>query len=258
MRRARAWLGALLLFAVVAAIGALPGLRIYWRWRETNPIRSGLAVAERAGCISCHGPHGTKGLPDPKSGEDVPTWDGGMPMMYVSGVEDVREYILDGVSKRRAASPTATAAREKEGIRMPAYRGFLSPSEVEEVIAYFMAASRSERIEDASAARGRDLVVKFRCESCHGVGGSGGLPNPGSLKGYIPGWLGPDFAELAADETELRSWVMDGGIERLGRDPLARFFLARQRLQMPSYRKAVSPEDTDAIVAYIRSLRKKQ
>ena len=128
----------------------------------------------------------------------------------------------------------------------------------EEVIAYFMAASRSERIQDAAAARGRELVVKFRCESCHGVGGSGGLPNPGSLKGYVPGWLGPDFGELVADETELRSWVMDGGVERLGRDPLARFFLARQRLQMPSYRSALSPEDTDALVAYIRWLRKKR
>lgn len=255
MRRARLALWTFLILAG-AAIGALPALRVYWRLRSSNPIRRGLAVAEDAGCHSCHGPNGTKGLPDPKSAVDVPTWDGGMPMMYVSGVQDVREYILDGVSRRRAASPSATEARAKQGIRMPPYRDVLSPAEVEEVIAYFMAASRSDPIADPLVARGRQLVARFRCESCHNPAGSGGLPNPGSLTGYVPGWVGPDFAELVADDAELRSWILDGGIERLGRNALARFFLGRQRIQMPSYRAALSPEDTEALVAYIRWLRK--
>src|SRR6266436_2561174 len=135
MRRSRLGLWALLILAG-AAIGTLPALRVYWEWRASNPVRRGLAVAESAGCHSCHGPHGTKGLPDPRSREDVPTWDGGMPMMYVSGIQEVREYILDGISRKRASSSTAAAARARQGIRMPAYRDILSPSEIEDVIAY--------------------------------------------------------------------------------------------------------------------------
>src|SRR6266850_7649726 len=106
---ARSWLrlgGPLVLLAAVA-LGALPALRAYWRVRESNPVQRGAAIAARSGCLSCHGPHGTRGLPDPTSGEQVPAWDGGVPMMYVRDAQEVREYILDGVSKRRAAIPKA-------------------------------------------------------------------------------------------------------------------------------------------------------
>ncbi len=243
---------------VAAAAGALPALRAWWRWRESNPIGRGAALAARVGCLSCHGPHGTRGLPDPKSGEGVPTWDGGMPMMYVNGVEEVREYILDGVSKRRAESPGATEKRANAAIRMPAYRTVLTARQVDDLIAYFLAASRMQPIVDPVVARGRELVVKFRCESCHGIGGSGGVANPGSFKGYIPGWLGDDFKDLVRDDSELRQWILDGGVERLAKDHLAVFFLTRQRLQMPAYRPALSADDAGAIAAYLGRLRKER
>ena len=31
-----------------------------------------------------------------------------------------------------------------------------------------------------------DLLFKQDCESCHGIDGKGGVPNPGSLEGYVP------------------------------------------------------------------------
>src|SRR5437899_791643 len=86
------------------------------------------------------------------------------------------------------------------------------------------------RESDPVVARGRERMVKFRCESCHGIGGSGGVANPGSFKGYVPGWLGDDFKDLARDDSELRQWILDGGVERLAKDHLAVFFLTRQRL----------------------------
>lgn len=257
MRRVSIGVWAIVILAAAAA-GTLPALRAYWWWRESNSIRRGAVLAARVGCLSCHGPHGTKGLPDPKGGDEVPTWDGGMPMMYVNGVQEVREYIRDGVSKRRAANPGATEKRVRAAIRMPAYRSVLTSGQVDDLVAYFLAASRMQSIADPAVAHGRELVVKYRCESCHGVGGSGGVTNPGSLKGYVPGWLGSDFEELVEDDAELRQWILDGGIERLAKDHLAIFFLTRQRLQMPAYRAAFSETDTEAIVSYIKWLRKER
>jgi mono/diheme cytochrome c family protein len=245
-----------LLILALAGAATLSALRLYWARRESNPVSRGAAIASRVGCLSCHGPHGTQGLPDPALGEEVPTWDGGMPMMYVHSAEEVREYVLDGVSKARARSESAVEKRARAAIRMPGFRDVLSSREVDDVVAYFLAASRSAAIDDSRAARGRDLAAKFRCEACHGVGGSGGVRNPGSLKGYVPGWLGPDFGELVRDDDELRRWILDGGIERLARNPLARHFLTSQRLQMPAYKAALPPEDVDALVAYVRLLRK--
>ncbi len=239
---------------LLAAAGP-SALRRYWWWRESNPIRRGSEIAARVGCLSCHGPEGTRGLRDPATGRAVPTWDGGVPMMYVDGPDEVREFILEGVSKRRAASASASAERARSAIVMPAYRDLLDDEEVEEVVAYFMAAARMATIEGESASRGRDLVEEHGCEACHGLGGAGGVRNPGSLKGYVPGWLGTDFEDLVRSEDELREWILGGGITRLSDDRLARFFLRRQRLRMPPYRESLSDENLEDMIAYISWLR---
>lgn len=257
MRRVGAWLGTIVLVAVAAWLGAPAAFRTYWQRQESSPVLRGASIAARSGCFSCHGPEGTRGLPDPGSGQAVPTWDGGVPMMYVSGDDEAREYILDGVSRRRAKSVSATAEREKAAIRMPPYRDVLRREEVEDLVRYFMAASQMAPVDDPQAARGRDLVRQHRCEACHGVAGSGGVLNPGSLKGYVPGWLGDDYTELVRDDRELRQWILEGGIERFAQARLARFFLTRQRLQMPAYKGALAPGDVDAIGAYILWLRSK-
>ena len=241
--------------ALLLAIAGPSALRQYWWWRESNPIRRGSEIAASVGCLSCHGPEGTRGLRDPATGRNVPTWDGGVPMMYVDGPDEVRQYVLEGVSERRAASASASAERAASAIVMPAYRDVLDQEEVEDVVAYFMAAARMATIEDGPASRGRDLVVEHGCEACHGLGGAGGVRNPGSLKGYIPGWLGADFEDLVSSEDELREWILEGGIGRLRDDRLARFFLRRQRLQMPPYRASLSEENLEDMIAYIAWLR---
>lgn len=258
MRRPPAWLVALVIAALAAGLGALPTLRLYWWWRESNPVRRGADLAARVGCLSCHGPHGTQGLPDPNTSEEVPPWDGGVPMMYVNGEEEVREYILDGVSKRRAASPRATTERLRAAIRMPAYRDVLAARDVEDLVVYFMAASGMRTVADPTASLGRDLVRRHRCEACHGIGGSGGVRNPGSLKGYVPGWLRADYADLVRNDEELKEWILDGGIRRFAADRFARHFVTRQRLQMPAYKQTLSAGDAGAIGAYIRWLREER
>src|SRR5256712_9774528 len=116
MSRAFAWLGTIVLIGIAAWLGAPAAIRAYWWRQESNPIRRGAEIAARSGCFSCHGPEGARGLPDPGSGEAVPQWDGGVPMMYVNGEDEVREYIQDGGSKRRAQRQSAAAQRQKAGL----------------------------------------------------------------------------------------------------------------------------------------------
>ena len=84
--------------------------------------------------------------------------------------------------------------------------------------------------------------------------GIGGMPNPGSLKGYIPGFGGEDFDELVRNDDELRGWIAEGGIPRLRNDPLASYFIERQRIQMPAFKDRLKPDEIDALVAYVRWL----
>ena len=55
MRRVSIGIWAIVILAAATA-GALPALRAYWWWRESNSIGRGAVLAARVGCVSCHGP----------------------------------------------------------------------------------------------------------------------------------------------------------------------------------------------------------
>lgn len=220
-----------------------------------SDVDQGRTLAARLGCFNCHGPGGRGGVPNPGSkGGEVPAFREGTVMMYAHGDQELREYILDGAPAKKRARPAYQAELEAQAIRMPAYRGFVSGREVDLLVAYLRAASDLLAPTEEPAAHGAELAARNGCFACHGEMGGGGLPNPGSLKGYIPGFGGADFDELVRDDQELRGWIADGGIPRLRDDPAARFFIDRQRLQMPAFAGHLKPEEIDAVMAYLRWL----
>lgn len=256
-RRRLLYAALLVLLAGGGALAAFPVARAYWRWRETNPLTRGRALAARSGCFGCHGPDGTAGIDNPGArGGKVPAWDGGTAMMYVESVAEVREYIADGLPARKRADAKYVEQLGKAKVPMPAYRDVLSERELDDVTAYVAAqAGLGGPPEGSRAAEGREEAREHGCFSCHGVDGAGGVPNPGSLKGYIPGWRGPDFDDLVRSDEELRGWILDGGIPRLTENRLARRYLERMKAPMPAYRGAIEDEDVEAIAAYIKWLR---
>jgi mono/diheme cytochrome c family protein len=235
---------------------AYPAVRDLIMPPRTNAAQRGRTLAATVGCFNCHGPGGHGGTPNPgsKTGQ-VPSFHEGTIMMYARNDQDLREYILDGAPAAKRARPDYRAEIDAQAIHMPAFKGFVSSAQVEDLIAYLRATSDLLAPPDGSvAARGADIVAADGCFNCHGNMGIGGMPNPGSLKGYIPGFGGADFDELVRTDDELRGWIADGGIPRLRQDALASYFLARQRIQMPAYKERLQPGDVDALVAYVRWL----
>lgn len=230
-------------------------VRAYWARRSSNPVRRGIHLARELGCFSCHGELGRGGLPDPTAtAGEVPGWSGGTWMMYVDNDLQIRQTILDGISETRRASASATAERAKQTIVMPAYRTVLDGTDLDDLVAAFHVLSRmSLPAAGTPERRGLELAERWGCFSCHGPAGSGGLPNPGSFTGFVPGWYGADFADLVRDRGEFEAWVREGAIPRLATSRVASHFLARQRLRMPAYR-ALAPSDLDALWAYTRWL----
>ncbi len=170
----------------------------------------------------------------------------------------VRQYIRDGIAERLARKEGYRAEVARALIPMPAYRDVLSEAEIEAVVEYVIAVAGllgPDETAHADAARGRRIARDRGCFACHGPDGAGGVPNPGSFKGYIPGWRGPDFDDLVRDDDELRRWILEGGVPRLTEDPRAQRFIERQRAQMPPYRRVLEPGELEALVAYIRWLR---
>jgi mono/diheme cytochrome c family protein len=173
--------------------------------------------------------------------------------MFAKEDDDVRAYILDGAPASKRDNASYQKAMEAQAIRMPAYRDVVDADQLDDLVAYLRGASELLYPPEGSTAEsGGELAHDLGCFACHGAMGSGGMANPGSLKGYIPGFYGPDFGELVRDDTELRAWIADGAIPRLSDDPLASFFLQRQRIEMPAYKQYLSAEQIDALVAYVR------
>ena len=217
----------------------------------------GRRIAERWGCFTCHGPGGLRGVPNHgRADKTVPGFEGDV-MMYAKSDDDVREWIRDGVPKRRAESQTWQGQRARGALRMPAFGRVLSADQIDDLVAYVNASAGNPAPEDDSlAAAGLERADALGCTGCHGAGGRLAARNPGSLKGYVPSWDGRDYPELVRDRAEFAAWVQDGVSPRFRTNPVAMFLLRRAALHMPAYRGHVDQHDVDALRAYVEWLRR--
>jgi len=239
------------LAAVLLALAALGGL-VWWRSHDIGPGQRGARLAAERGCVGCHGPAGRLADPDGTRGIGaVPSFEHDDVTGYAKSEGEIREWILDGKPRRLREAANGEA---EPLLRMPAWRGRLSPAEVDQLVAYVKAVSDFDPVPDA-VAEGRDAAARFGCFACHGPQGRFDTPNPGSLKGYVPSWSGADFPELARDDGEIREWIRDGSPKRLRDNPVAAFFIRRQAIRMPAYGDRVSEDEVRRITAYIAWLR---
>jgi len=238
---------------VVAGIAGLVAAAWLFRPNLTSAER-GRRLAEANGCFACHGPEGSKGVANAgRTDGDVPSY--GSLMMYASNPEEVREWIANGVTKAKLKSETWKKERNQGTLRMPAFGHRLTSREIDDLVAFVMAAAGEPTPQDSVAAAGRDRAEALGCMGCHGSGGRYARRNPGSLKGYVPPWDGADFTELVQNEAEFREWVERGSSRRFEENPIANFFLDRGTLHMPAFRGKLEPGDLEALWAYIQWLR---
>ena len=248
-------LPAVLLLLAAAGLWSMVAWRT-WRTRGISPVQRGFVVAVNSGCFGCHGVGGLTGFDDPggKLGS-VPAFSREALLSYAKSEQEIREWILDGAPARLRAEAAGDKG-EPALLRMPAWRGVLTERQVEDLVAYVKAVSDYELPDDPAAELGRQTAVRLACFGCHGPQGRGSMPNPRSFKGYVPAWDGDDFGDVARGEAEIREWILEGSPRRLREHPVARFFMGRQAVQMPAYGRHLTEAEIDALVSYIRWLRR--
>jgi mono/diheme cytochrome c family protein len=221
---------------------------------KLTAVERGRRLAEKTGCFGCHGPEGIEGASNPGRAEKtVPSFKA--LMMYAQDEREVREWIRDGVTAKRSKSETWRLSREASALRMPAFGKRLTSREIDDLVAFVMAVSGEDAPDDSLALAGRGRAQELGCVGCHGVEGRFARPNPGSLKGYIPSWDGPDFPDLVRNRTEFDEWVERGKSKRFETNPLAMHFLRRAAVHMPGFKRFLAPGDLDALWAYVRWVR---
>ena len=227
---------------------------LLWQW-EQNPLLRGRELAREHGCISCHFQYRGQEIPNPGSRWSVvPRFEAGNAMMYVKSKLEIEEFIRFGALKAWLEDPQSSARLADQRVRMPAYGDQLSDAQIEMLTLWASVVEGVQIVGDESSTRGRQLAREHGCISCHGLEGAGGLPNPRSLGGFIPGFLGDNFHDLVESRAEFDEWVKTGRLERLERNPLVRRAWRRQALSMPAY-DDFSDDDLDALWAWIQAAR---
>jgi len=240
---------------------------------EYSPVARGAQLADTAGCFACHGRgDGEKrfnlrqAAPDKWAAKSNPTfWDGD-----IVKVDELVDWITNG-------APAAEAERHKKLlIRMPAYKDRLQPDEIEAIAAWILAEGLKFSAEPAGksepatgpAPTGDQLLVsgdqlsrKLGCYQCHGELGQGGVKNPGSFKGYIPGFFGQDFLKLTAngDRSEILHWIDHGrgrAIEAGLTGKMTKKYFEGQATQMPGYRDQLTAPEKELLADFMLLLNK--
>ena len=256
MDRKKQWAVVVLVTAAVLTV-CHPAFRyVLWRW-ESNPVLRGRLLAEQQGCTACHEPYKAVEIPNPGSRwGTVPRFHAGNRMMYVETREEIEEFVRFGAPRSWLDDPKVVARLEDQRLRMPAYGETLSADEISDLVAYACAVEGIDPVGGEAAALGRELAKEKGCLSCHGVEGSGGFPNPGSLGGFVPGFVGRNFSDLVRDEEEFREWIREGTSSRLAGNPIVAFFWRRQKLAMPAYgEEALTDEQIGDLWQWVQALR---
>lgn len=241
-------LGMIVLFPLLGYIA----LR-WWKAPLYSHFSRGKHLAEKLGCFTCHGPGGIEGISNPGSEEKtVPSWDGGTLMMYAQTDDEIREWILDGMPQRMRDDPEEMEEHSEMLIQMPAYRDKISDQGLEDLLGFFKTVAGAQKILDPIVRKGRETALAKGCFGCHGPEGKSPMPNPGSLKGYIPPWDSSDFEELVKNDHELEEWILKGITTRYQKNGLAMHFVTGQKIHMPAYEKHLTKDELEALKAYIK------
>jgi mono/diheme cytochrome c family protein len=109
-------------------------------------------------------------------------------------------------------------------------------------------------VELTAAERGSRVAAGAGCFNCHGPAGSGGVKNPGSQDGEVPGFSGGTPMMWAKSEDEIREYILDGAPARRRNDPRYQRQRQAQLLAMPAYRGYLGAREVDDLIVYIRAV----
>jgi mono/diheme cytochrome c family protein len=238
---------------------------------ESSPASRGARLVVEAGCLSCHGGGSGPGLRNPERNSAAPGGGGleaeaGAAVLVPSLASvdarpaELRRWIHDGIGPREAHSAAYRAGRERKLLQMPAYGGRLTDRQVDDLVVHLSLQRAADRPR-SRMPEGEQLARDYGCFGCHGELGQGGVENPRSLKGYIPGFYGRDFAILTdgADRDRVREWIRDGVPEALVESGFmavkpAKWILQRQAVAMPAFGEFMTAEQIEVLVDYCLEL----
>lgn len=210
--KARAWSSRSVRWAmlvVVFLVAIAPSLhRRWWRFGERSARGAAMEAVQSHGCLTCH----------PRS-DAGPRWrDDGDPRQSSA-------VIRDALGRGRPAAPGMPGP-------MPAFASRVGKGTLNRlVLGAEISAGLVDLPDEPEVRIGMTIAGEMGCFDCHGPMGAGGVVNPGTVGGRVPGFFGASFSGQA------ESLAGIGGIVRDGRSARRAWWTSWKRpaLDMPAY-----------------------
>lgn len=220
----------------MAALALLPALAACGSDTTTvDPVvATGAQAYVKFACASCHGLDG--------SGKTFGTKTSAPLNAYKASDEAaIRAYIENG---KGLSTATSTGA-----VFMPSWANIIPSSDEDAIVAFLLAGLPAvdgvslPSVTGTDVAAGQKVYESFACAKCHGVGGAGGVTNPGSEDGVIPQLTGAEFKGEFDTAEKISKMIRDGAI--IGNPPVT---------SMPAWGGVLTADQITAVTAYIQSL----
>ncbi len=101
---------------------------------------------------------------------------------------------------------------------------------------------------------GRIVAESYKCFTCHGTDGRGGVLNPGSKTGYVPAWDTKEFARHMNSKAKLKEMILNGPTGRIDADSEMNAGRDTYALKMPAWKGRIKGKELHGLVNYIWSL----
>jgi cytochrome c oxidase cbb3-type subunit 2 len=201
-------------------------------------------------CVSCHGVEGDGRGPSAE-------WLDPRPRILTSGVfkfrstasselptdADILKTITNGLHD--TYMPTWRAITESEREDLVQFVKSLSPRFAAEPQGKPIAIPPSPKVTPALVAKGKEVWNKMQCAACHGDGGKGDGPSAATLK--------DDWGFPITPKDFTRGPLKSGDAPE---DLYRTFQTGLTGSPMPSFAESITTDESWALVAYVRSLRK--
>ncbi len=212
----------------VLAVFGLPVLqRGLWRWNERSAVGAAVDAVRGSGCLACHMTM-TSGLRWRGGG------DGGTDLSAIDQALAEGRPAVVGLAGPMPSYAKRVSRRELERLRMGA--------------AVF--ACLAGVPDDPELRTGLQIAREMGCFDCHGPLGAGGVSNPGTVGGRVPGFYGRAFAR----EVETVSGIET--VVRQGRPAKRAWWSVRKRppLDMPAYGDRLDSVEIQLVVYAVQTL----
>lgn len=216
------------LILVIILVAMAPSIhRGLWRWNERSAVGMAVKTVRDQGCLTCHSRAGV-GYRWRGDGDSPQT----------------AEAIRDALQQGRPAVPGMPGPMPDFATRVGAGKFELLFSGTKVI------AGLVDLPDEAELRIGLTIAGEMGCFDCHGPMGAGGVANPGTVGGLVPGFFGASFVSQEQSTEGIEGVVRDGrAARRAWWTPWK-----RPSLDMPAYGDRLDSTEIALLVYAIKSL----